>query len=63
MQKNVICVLFDLNIINLSQQNLISPFYDHKYFMTAVHFRFQCVNLKRNLTVLVKDFLNSKVKQ
>ena len=29
---------------------------DHKYFMTTAHLRFQCENLKINLTVFVKAF-------
>ena len=59
--KNHCMHLIDLNVVNLAYQNLISPFCDHKYFMTAAHFRFQCENLKINLAVFVKDFLNSKV--
>ena len=55
--KIIVCILFDLNMVNLAQQNLISPFWDHEYVITAAHNRFQCKVFELNLTLFVKDFL------
>ena len=54
--KNIVCILFDLNMVNLAQQNLISPFCNHEYFITAAHNRFQCKVFELSLTLFVKDF-------
>ena len=54
--KNIVCILFDLNMLSLAQQNLISPFWDHEYVITAAHNRFQCKVFELNLTLFVKDF-------
>ena len=61
--KLIVCILFDLNMANLAQQNLISPFWDHKYIITAAHNRFQCKVFELNLTLFIKTKLISKVKQ
>ena len=60
--KIIVYILFDLNMVNLAQQNLISPFWDHEYVITAAHNRFQCKMFELNLTLFVKDFLKFQSK-
>ena len=60
--KIIVCILFDLNMVNLAQQNLISAFWDHEYVITAAHNRFQCKVFELNLTLFVKDIFKFQSK-
>ena len=51
----IICVLAEHGI--RTRQNWINPFCNDGYFMTVVHFQFQCETLKINFTGF-NDFLN-----
>ena len=40
--KFVVCILFYLNKIAQTEENLIRPFCDDKHSTAAKHFRFEC---------------------
>ena len=45
---SVVCILFYLNKIGQTEENMIRPFCDDKHFTAAVRFRFGCKTLKNH---------------
>ena len=51
-------VFYDQNMVDQTQQYLISPFCDDKYFTTAAHFRFQYESLPNQFEAFLFLFFN-----
>ena len=48
MLKSLYVFLFYLHMLDQTQHNLISPFWNDTFFKTGIHFRFQGETLRVN---------------